>query len=142
LKAWHCSCKAVTLLLEAHHQIMMLWSFWRWGLPDSLGLLVWKQDGDMIASGRLAYVIKLSMVTIVTHQTGGIEMVSCSRLAQGRLGQSVQSYSRVVCEASEPLLEFRAPQRPGISPTTRKKDQLKCPLISKYCPGKTFSLSP
>jgi hypothetical protein len=121
LKAWHCSCKAVTLLLEAHHQIRMMWSFCRWGLQDSLGLLVWKQNGDRKASGRLAYVIKLAMVTIVTRQMGGIEMLSCSRLAQGRLGQSVQSYSRVVCEASEPILEFRAQERLGISPTAEKK---------------------
>jgi hypothetical protein len=68
LKAWLHSCKAVTLLLEAHHQITMLWSFWRWGLPDSLVLLVWKQDGDRKASGCLTYAIKLVMVTIVTHR--------------------------------------------------------------------------
>jgi hypothetical protein len=72
----------------------MLWSFWRLSLPDTLGLWVWTEDGDMMASGRLAYVIKLAMVMTVIRQTGGIEMVSCSRLAQGRLGQSVQSYSR------------------------------------------------
>jgi hypothetical protein len=33
--------KAGTLSLEQNHQSTLLWLFWRWGLPDCLGGLVW-----------------------------------------------------------------------------------------------------